>query len=89
MTVAFAPSSSSIRATMPSSIAAAPTIMPERMHSTVLRPMVRLGASSCRPGSRAARWVRASMEMRMPGQMLPPIMAPFWSSTIRVVAVPR
>ena len=54
-------------------MAAAPTTVPLRTASTVLRPMVCCGASSEMLESLAARAVRASMEMRMPGAMAPPM----------------
>ena len=72
-TVTGLPSSASMRSTMPSSMAAAPYIMPLRIHSMVFFPMARLGRSSWIPGSCAARLDRASADTRTPGMMAPPM----------------
>ncbi len=62
-----------MRAIRPSAIAAAPTTVPLCTASTVVWPIVALGASSGTLANRAARAVRASSEMRIPGAMHPPM----------------
>ena len=71
-TVVLFPSSSSIRSSIPSSMAAAPYMIPLRIHSTVFFPMTRLGLSSWMPGSWEARLDKASADTRTPGIIQPP-----------------
>ena len=58
------------------------------MQSTVLRPMVFFGGSRLIWGSWEVRLVRASMEMRRPGIIMPPMKFLSLSTTEMVVAVP-
>ena len=87
-TVTLVPSSASIRSRRPSSMAAAPSMMPLRMESRVFLPMAQRGSSRLMPGSWAVLPVRASMEIFTPGQMQPPTKAPLSSMAVMVVAVP-
>ena len=72
-TVAFWPSSSSMRSIMPSIMQALPSMMPLRIASIVLRPMAFFGMSRLMPGSCAARPASASVATLTPVQMLPPM----------------
>ncbi len=82
-------SSASMRWTMPSSIAAMPTMVPERMHSSVFLPMMRSGVWRSSLGSWAVRSARALSPMSSPGAIAPPQKTRFSWMTLNVVAVPR
>ena len=89
MRVAGEPSSASMRWTIPSSIAAMPTMVPERMHSSVFLPMMRFGIWRSSRGSWAVRSERAPSPISSPGAMAPPQKTLFSRMTLKVVAVPR
>ena len=87
-TVAFCPSSSSMRSIMPSSSSAAPRMQPLCIQATVFVPMALSGTDRGMSGSRAVLPYRAARDRFAPGRIAPPRNAPFSSTTVTVVAVP-
>src|SRR5436309_4296050 len=78
-----------MRRTSPSTASAAPSRTPERMQSSVRRPITRSGGVSSVAGSLAVLRMRASDAGRTPGMITPPMKRPSPVMQSNVVAVPK
>src|SRR5206468_5788106 len=78
-----------IRRTIPSTASAVPNSTPERIASSVRRPMVRDGGVSSVAGSLAVPRMSASDAVRIPGMITPPRKWPSAVMQSNVVAVPN
>src|SRR6266516_1520053 len=83
------PTASTQPSAMPSTASALPRSTPDRMQSSVRRPMTCCGGVSSVAGSLAVRLMRASDAVRTPGMMTPPINRPSAVMQSKVVAVPK
>src|SRR4030095_9093280 len=75
--------------TNPSIASALPNTTPERMHSSVRRPITRAGGEISVAGSLAVRRNNVSADVRTPGAITPPRNTPSAVMQSYVVAVPR
>ena len=66
---------------MPSTCAAKPKMIPERIASTVPLPIAARGSTRSMRGSLAPREVSASIEISTPGAMTPPRYSPSAETT--------
>ena len=78
-----------MRRTSPSMASAAPSTTPDRMHSSVRRPMTRAGGSNSVAVSLAVFRNSVSADICTPGEMTPPMNLPSPVMQSKVVAVPR
>src|SRR5882762_2256739 len=78
-----------MRRTIPSTASAVPSNTPERIASSVRRPMVRTGGIRSVAGSLAVPRIRASDAVRIPGMITPPRKWPSAVMQSNVVAVPK